>query len=464
MGKYFGTDGVRGAANEDLTADLAYKIGLSTSNVLINNINIYKKPKIIIGRDTRISGSMFESAIAAGICAGGCDAALCGMVPTPAIAYLVRKYRFDAGVMISASHNQAFDNGVKIFNSHGYKLSDELEEKIEYLIDNIQEAELKTGGAIGEVTKDHKLIEAYINHVSAAVKLPLLYESTAGASPRPTKGLHILIDCANGSASETAGKIFDGEKVSYSIINSDPNGLNINDECGSTHLDGLIKRMKMGEFDIGFAFDGDADRCLAVDETGEIIDGDKIICALAENMMKENKLKKHTVAVTKLSNMGLHKFCESRKINVEQTDVGDRFVLERMLEKDISIGGEQSGHIIVSDYATTGDGQITAVLILDILRKYADKKASEIFGAMKQYPQVMINVKVGANDKKEKIMSDEIVLAEVEKIKDLLSGNGRILLRPSGTEPLVRIMTEGEDLDVITDYAREIEKVILERL
>ena len=453
MGKYFGTDGVRGAANEGLTADLAYKIGLSASDVLINNMDIRKKPKVIIGRDTRISGSMFESAIAAGICAGGCDAILCGVVPTPAVAYLVKKYRFDAGVMISASHNHAFDNGVKIFNSQGYKLSDELEEKIEFLIDNIHEAELKTGECIGEVTRDGKLIESYINHVSEINKII------------DTKhNVRVLIDCANGSASETAAKIFDGEKVSYSIINSDPNGLNINDKCGSTHLDGLIKRMKMGGFDIGFAFDGDADRCLAVDETGEIIDGDKIICVLAENMRKENKLKNNSVAVTKLSNMGLHKFCESRGINVEQTDVGDRFVLERMLEKDINIGGEQSGHIIVSDYATTGDGQITAVLVLDILRKSGGKKASEIFGVMKSYPQVMINVKVGANEKKKEIMSDETVLEAVAKIKDLLDGNGRVLLRPSGTEPLIRIMIEGEEQEVITGYAREIERVIVGKL
>jgi phosphoglucosamine mutase len=446
---------VRGAANQDLTADLAYKIGLSASDVLINNIDINRKPKVIIGRDTRISGSMFESAIAAGICAGGCDAILCGVVPTPAVAYLVKKYKFDAGVMISASHNPAFDNGVKIFNSQGYKLSDELEEKIEFLIDNIQEAELKIGRFIGEVIRDNKMIEAYINHVSEINKII-----------NTKHNVKVLIDCANGSASETAEKIFDGEKVSYSIINSNPNGLNINDKCGSTHLDGFIKRMKMGEFDIGFAFDGDADRCLAIDETGEIIDGDKIICVLAENMMQNNKLKNNAVAVTKLSNMGLHKFCENNGINVEQTDVGDRFVLERMLEKDISIGGEQSGHIIVSDYATTGDGQITAVLVLDIVRKFKEsgKKASEIFGVMKSYPQVMINVKVGANDMKEKIMSDKTVLAEVEKTKDLLNGNGRVLLRPSGTEPLIRIMIEGEEQEVITGYAREIEKIILERL
>jgi len=451
MGKYFGTDGVRGTANKDLDVMMAYKIGLAASDVLIKNTS-NKKPKIIIGKDTRISGDMFESAIAAGICAGGCQTVLCGIVPTPAVAYLVKECGFDAGVMISASHNHAFDNGIKIFSSRGFKLSDELEEKIENAIDNYKDIELKTGESIGIVTRDYKIVEKYINHVSEINKI---------IDTRRT--IKVLIDCSNGSASETAEKIFDGEKVSYSIINSEPNGLNINDKCGSTHLDGIIKRVKMGGFDIGFAFDGDADRCLAIDETGEIIDGDKIICVLAEEMKKSGKLKNNSVVVTKLSNLGLQKFCDTNNINVEQTDVGDRFVLERMLEKDINIGGEQSGHIIVSDYATTGDGQITAVLVLDILRKNIDKKASEIFGAMKSYPQVSLNVKV-ANDRKKDIMSDPDILAEVEKTKDLLNGNGRVLLRPSGTEPLIRIMIEGENQEIITNYAENIEKVVLGKL
>jgi phosphoglucosamine mutase len=356
--------------------------------------------------------------------------------------------------MISASHNHAFDNGIKIFNSQGFKLSDELEEKIEYAMDNYGEIELKTGGFIGTVKRDEKIIDKYINHISEINKIIDTRHK-----------IKVLIDCANGSASATAEKIFDSEKVSYSIINSDPNGLNINDNCGSTHLDGLIKRVKMGGYDIGFAFDGDADRCLAINETGELIDGDKIICVLADDMKQNGKLKNNSVVVTKMSNMGLHKFCENAGINVEQTDVGDRFVLERMLEKDMNIGGEQSGHIIVSDYATTGDGQLTAVLILGILRKFKEsgKTASEIFGVMKSYPQVSLNVKV-ANDRKKEIMSDAQVLEAVEKIKDLLNGNGRVLLRPSGTEPLIRIMIEGEEQEIITGYAKEIESVILEKL
>ena len=452
MGKYFGTDGVRGKANKDLTVELAYKIGLSASDVLIKNIHKQSKPKIIIGKDTRISGDMFESAIAAGICAGGCDAVLCGVVPTPAIAFLVKECGFDAGVMISASHNHAFDNGIKIFSSQGFKLSDELEEKIEFAIDNYTDIELKTGGLIGTVKTDGEIISKYINHIVGVTKII-----------DDKHKIKVLIDCANGSASATAGKIFDGEKVDYTIINSSPDGLNINDKCGSTHLDMIINQIKSGDYDIGFAFDGDADRCIAIDENGGLIDGDKMICVLADDMKKNGRLKNNAVAVTKLSNMGLHKFCEKNNINVEQTDVGDRFVLERMIEKDIHIGGEQVGHIIVSDYATTGDGQLIAVLVLDILRKNAEKKVSEIFSAMKSYPQVSINVKV-ANDRKKEIMSDEKVLESVEKTEELLNGNGRVLLRPSGTEPLIRIMIEGEDQEVITGYAREIERVVAERL
>ncbi|MCL2095314.1 MAG: phosphoglucosamine mutase [Oscillospiraceae bacterium] len=455
MGKYFGTDGVRGTANKDLSVELAYKIGLSASNILTRNIN-NKKPRILIGKDTRISGDMFEAAIASGICAGGCDVVLCGVVPTPAVAFLVKDCGFAAGVMISASHNQAYDNGIKIFGPQGYKIPDELEDEIENAIDNYTEIELKTGGFIGRVTRDEKLTEKYIDNISGVNKI---IDSRYN--------LKVLADCSNGSASATAEKIFGGEKVSYSIINAEPNGININDNCGSTHMDGLIKRMKMGDYDIGFAFDGDADRCLAVDETGEIIDGDKIICILAEDMKKSGLLKNNSVVVTKLSNMGLHKFCENKNINVEQTDVGDRYVLERMLEKGMNIGGEQSGHIIVSDYATTGDGQLTAVLILGVLRKYKSldpsQKASGIFNAMKSYPQIALNVKV-ANDRKKEIMTDGKVLDAVKNAENLLNGNGRVLLRASGTEPLVRIMLEGEEQDVITEYARDIERVILEKL
>ena len=439
MGKYFGTDGVRGAANEDLDVLLAYKIGLAAADTLSKD----KKSKIIIGKDTRISGDMFESAISAGICAAGCDVVLAGIVPTPAVAHLVnvKRYGFDAGVMISASHNHAFDNGIKIFGSQGLKLSEELEKQIEHKIDNYTDIKLKTGESIGIVERNDELIDKYIEHV-------------AGVGQGLGSCRRILIDCANGSASHTAGKIF----TQADIIHCDPDGLNINNNCGSTYLDTLIEHVKNGGYDIGLAFDGDADRCLAVDETGALICGDKIICILAEY------LKKDAIAVTKLSNMGLHEFCKLHGISVEETDVGDRFVLERMLESNIKLGGEQSGHIIIDlDYAATGDGQLAAMLIINILNDKADRKASEIFGAMRVYPQIARNMKV-ANEFKQKIMQDEQVLKSVQDAEHKLNGAGRVLLRPSGTEPLIRIMLEGENLEKITEYAKEIEYVICEKL
>ena len=447
MGKYFGTDGVRGTANKDLDVVLAYKTGLAAASVLYedikqtnqtNNKDSKDKPKIIIGKDTRISGDMFESAISAGICAAGCDVVLLGVVPTPAVAFIVKECGFDAGVMISASHNQAFDNGIKIFGSQGVKLSDELEAKIEQLIDKSDEIKLAVGADIGRVTRDDTLVDKYIARITEI--------STISQTKK------ILIDCANGSASATARKIFE----TADIINCTPDGLNINENCGSTHIDVLANRVKSGGYDIGFAFDGDADRCLAVDENGELICGDKIVCALAEWM------KIDTIAVTKLSNIGLHEFCKSHDIKIEETDVGDKFVLERMLERNIKLGGEQSGHIIALDYATTGDGQLAAMLMLKILCDSL-KKASDIFGAMRVYPQVAVNVKV-ANEQKPIIMQDEDVLTAVRDIESKLGDTGRVLLRPSGTEPLIRIMLEGEHLQTIKEYAHEIERVILEKI
>lgn len=439
MGKYFGTDGVRGGANENLDVVLAYRIGLAAASALAKDKAKAKaKARIIIGKDTRISGDMFESAITAGICAAGCDVVLAGVVPTPAVAYLVQKCGFEAGVMISASHNPAFDNGIKIFGAQGLKLSDALEDEIERLIDSHHEIKLKTGASIGIVERECALADKYTDYVSG------IYSGTDNKK--------ILIDCANGSASQTARKIF----KTADIINCAPDGLNINKDCGSTHMDILRKRVISGGYDIGIAFDGDADRCLAVDERGEDVCGDKMICALAEH------LKLGAVAVTKLSNIGLYKFCQSRNISVEETDVGDRFVLERMLEKDIKIGGEQSGHIIALDYASTGDGQLTAALMLNMLGE-KNKKASEVFGGMRVYPQVSLNVKV-ANELKREVMSDARVLKAVREAEAGLNGTGRVLLRPSGTEPLIRIMLEGEDPQTITGYAKEIEEVILSKL
>ena len=446
MGKLFGTDGIRGIANKELTVNLAFNTGLALSEIMSENAS-GAKPKVLISKDTRISGDMFESAIAAGLCAGGVDVILCGVAPTPAVSYLVKEFNFDAGVMISASHNPSEYNGIKIFNRNGFKLSDELEEKIEYAIENNRYIKLATGKNIGVVDRDYNLINEYIEHVSG-----IKAEDATG-------DLKILIDCANGSASVTASKIF----TQCDIINAAPDGLNINNRCGSMNLDLLVEKVVEGKYDIGIAFDGDADRCLAVDENGDIIDGDMILCAIADAMKEAGTLKNDTLVVTKLSNLGLHKFCERRNYNVSQTDVGDRFVLERMVENNYNLGGEQSGHIIVLDYAGTGDGQLTAVLMLNLLCK-KNEKASKVFGVMKKYPQISLNVKISQDkDKagmKEKILSDCDVINAEKAVREKLNNNGRIILRASGTEPLIRIMIEGKSEDIIAEYAKEIEGVI----
>ena len=450
MGKLFGTDGIRGIANKELTVNLAFNTGLALSGIMSENTGV-AKPKVLISKDTRISGDMFESAIAAGLCAGGVDVILCGVAPTPAVSYLVKEFNFDAGVMISASHNPSEYNGIKIFNRTGFKLSDELEEKIEYGIEHNNNIKLAIGENIGIVDRDYNLINKYIEHISS-----IKANDTLG-------GLKILIDCANGSASATASKIF----TQCDIINASPDGLNINNKCGSMNMDLLVERVVAGNYDIGIAFDGDADRCLAVDENGEIIDGDMILCAIADEMKASGSLKGDTLVVTKLSNLGLHKFCEKRNYNVSQTDVGDRFVLERMVENNFNLGGEQSGHIIVLDYAGTGDGQLTATLILNLLRKNSER-ASKVFGKMKKYPQIALNVKIPQDkDKtgmKEKILADCDVINAEKAVREKLNNNGRIILRASGTEPLIRIMIEGESEAIIAEYAKEIEDVILRKL
>jgi len=448
VGKLFGTDGIRGIANKDLNVHLAYNVGLAVSEIMTENTGD-GKPKILIAKDTRISGDMFESAMAAGLCAGGVDVILCGIAPTPAVSYLVKECNFDAGIMISASHNPSEYNGIKIFNREGFKLSDELEEKIEFEIENNHKIKLATGEHIGVIRKDDGLIDKYIEHVKSINK------------NRSETGLKVLIDCANGSAAVTAAKIF----AQCDIIYDSPDGLNINKNCGSVHMDSLISEVIGGKYDIGIAFDGDADRCLVVDENGEIIDGDMILCVLADEMKENGTLKGDTVVVTKLSNLGLHKFCENRGYNVEQTDVGDRFILERMLQKDFNLGGEQSGHIVLLDYAGTGDGQITATLILNLLSKKKEK-ASKVLGIMKKFPQIAVNVNIPQDkaDLKKKILEDPDLLNAEEVARSKLKDNGRIIIRPSGTEPLIRIMVEGENHEIITECAKEIESVILKKL
>ena len=448
MGRLFGTDGVRGVANTELTCELAMKIGRATAMVLTDDK--HKKPRVLIGMDTRTSGAMLESAIAAGLCSVGADVMTLGVVPTPAVAYLVRKYGYDAAVMISASHNPFEYNGIKIFKSDGYKLPDNIEEKIESIIlDESEPIPLKTGAGVGKISESQNTVNDYIDYLSKTVDTDF-------------SGMNIALDCANGSASVSAEKLFTSLGAKCDILSASPNGLNINDNCGSTHMEQLSKYVKENGLMAGFAFDGDADRMLAVDENGNIVDGDKIIAICANQMKKENKLNRDTAVVTVMTNMGFYKFCDENGISYEATKVGDRYVLERMLERKYSIGGEQSGHVIFLDHATTGDGQLTALQLLSVMKK-TGKKLSELAECMTVYPQTMINIRVSNMGKVRYADDEEIKLAIAQAQKEL-KNTGRVLVRVSGTEPLVRVMLEGENQKQIELLANEIAEVIRERL
>ncbi|MBR5251597.1 MAG: phosphoglucosamine mutase [Oscillospiraceae bacterium] len=448
MARLFGTDGVRGVAGSELTPELAINIGRAAASVLTKHTE--GKATVLIGKDTRISGDMLESALCAGLCSVGADVKLCGVVPTPAIAYLVKKYGCDAGVVISASHNPMEFNGIKIFNGEGYKLADEIENEIEALIlDTPEKITNVTGGEMGTVTTIDTAVRDYVDHIK-------------GACEADFSGLKVVFDCANGAASNTAPLLFTELGVQATFIGAQPDGTNINAGCGSTHLDKLAAYVKENGFDCGIAFDGDADRCLAVDENGDEIDGDKIIAILATRMKAAGKLAKDTAVVTVMSNLGFMKHMEKRGIATATTAVGDRYVLEEMLAKGYNIGGEQSGHVILSDFATTGDGQLTAVALLNNFAK-EDKKVSEFNGCFSKYPQVLINVKTTAEGKAF-YKKDEIIEGFIEAKQQQLMGAGRVLVRLSGTEPLIRVMVEGESLEKITAVANEIVDKIKERL
>ena len=448
MGRLFGTDGVRGVANTELTCELAMKIGRATAMVLTDEK--HRKPKVLIGKDTRISGAMLESAIAAGLCSVGADVMTLGVVPTPAVAYLVKKYNYDAAVMISASHNPCEYNGIKIFKADGYKLPDMIEEQIEAIIlDEVDKPPLKTGGAVGSVSECENTVHDYIAHLKRTVDVDF-------------EGMHIALDCANGSSSVSAEKLFTDLGAKCDMLSDKPDGVNINAGCGSTHMENLSRYVKENHLIAGFAFDGDADRMLAVDENGDIVDGDKIIAICSAYMKQEKKLEKNTAVVTVMTNMGFYKFCDENGILYEATKVGDRYVLETMLQKGYSIGGEQSGHVIFLDYATTGDGQLTALQILRVMKK-TGKTLSELAKCMTVYPQVMVNVRVSNMGKARYSYDEEIKLA-IKSAKKELGDKGRVLVRVSGTEPLVRVMLEGEDQKQIDKLANEIAQVVRERL
>ena len=434
-------------ANSELTPELAFKIGRAGAYVLTSDAH---KPKILVGRDTRISGEMLESALIAGICSVGAQAVCVGVIPTPAIAYLVRTQGFDAGVMISASHNPFEHNGIKYFNSEGYKLSDEIEERIEAIIlDNAEEISRPTHENVGRISHDSTLCEKYIKFAASTTEVRL-------------DGMKIAIDCANGASSVTAQKALEILGAEVSVINNSPDGININADCGSTHIEGLMRYVTEVGADMGLAFDGDADRVLAVSEKGEYVDGDKIMAICALDLKARGKLKKNTIVATVMSNLGLFVMGREKGLNIEKTKVGDRYVLEEMLKSDYSIGGEQSGHVILLEHNTTGDGLVTGIQLASAVKK-SGKTLSELAGVMDVYPQVLINAKV-KTENKERYTEDAEIMAAIEKIEAEFANNGRVLIRPSGTEPLVRVMIEGKDESVIRARAEALADLIVKKL
>ncbi|MDD6246945.1 MAG: phosphoglucosamine mutase [Firmicutes bacterium] len=425
MGKLFGTDGIRGVANETLDCRLAYRVGQAAAISLTKKPGV--KPSVVIGKDTRISSDMLEGALIAGLTASGCNVVRLGVIPTPGVAYLTVKLHADAGVVISASHNPFEHNGIKMFSGEGFKLSDALEEEIESLILREGELPVKTGAALGQVMDGAFTADQYLNHLA----------STVGQLPR----MRVLIDCANGAASATARKLFSRFALNVDYINDTPNGVNINNHCGSTHIEMLAEKVREGGYALGLAFDGDADRCLAVDENGGLIDGDQIMAICADTLTKQGKLTGSGFVATVMSNIGLHKYCAEHGLRLLCASVGDRNVLEMMQREGMALGGEQSGHIIFLEHMTTGDGQLAALQLLSILAQ-SGRRASELASAVTRYPQVLLNVHVGGNDEKKAIMESPLLGEAIRKAEAGLGGNGRVLVRASGTEPLIRVMVE----------------------
>lgn len=428
MGQLFGTDGIRGVVNKGLDAELAFRVGQAAAFVLTEEKK-QERPLFTIGKDTRISSDMLEGALIAGLCSAGADVLHLGVIPTPAVAWITVDSHADAGIVISASHNPFEHNGIKIFNSKGFKLSDALEDKIEQIILSGTEVPRKTHGDLGRVTyADQKESEDYISHLASTVKDDL-------------SDLHILIDCANGAASTTADRLFSRfPGLNVDLINVAPDGININAACGSTHLEMLSERVVEGKYDLGLAFDGDADRCLAVDELGQTVDGDQIMAVCGLALKEEGRLNGNTIVATVMSNIGLHLFTRENGMELVCTDVGDRNVLERMVELGFVLGGEQSGHMIFLEHATTGDGQLAAIQLLHVLKR-AGKKASALMEVCKKFPQVLINVPVADKQAKEKVMTSAVLRKAISEEERGLGG-GRILVRPSGTEALIRVMVE----------------------
>lgn len=435
MGRIFGTDGARGIAITELTCELAMQIGRAAAYVLTKECG-KAHPRILVGMDTRISSRILEAALSAGLASVGAQAEQLGVVPTPAVAYLVKAYGADAGVMISASHNSVEYNGIKLFSGEGFKLPDSVEEEIEALIlDRPEEIKLCEGTEVGLVMRRANAADDYINHIKKSINYEL-------------DGIRAAFDCANGSSAATAQKLFSSLGIRGSYIGNAPDGTNINEQCGSTHIESLAKYVKDNACDVGFAFDGDADRCLAVDENGCIVDGDRIIAVIAKYLKDKGQLNGDTAVVTVMSNLGFHNYMKQNGINTVCAKVGDRYVLEEMLKNGYNIGGEQSGHIILLDYATTGDGQLTAAMLAKVMKE-TGKKLSELVQDIKDYPQLLVNVKI-TEQSKGKWDSTPSIMECIDLAEREFSGEGRVLVRESGTEPLVRVMLEGKDMDMVT--------------
>lgn len=444
MSRMFGTDGVRGVAGTELTIDLAMKLGQAGAYVLTKERE--HQPTIIVGCDTRISGGMLANALMAGICSVGANAIYAGVIPTPAIAYLTRKHKVDAGVVISASHNPMEFNGIKFFNGEGYKLSDQLEDEIEALIKNhMKDVPISTGSAVGKIEYRFDIRDEYIRFIKKSVPVDL-------------SGLKIVVDCAEGAAYCTSVVALRDLGANLAAIHTHPDGTNINANCGSTHMEELKARVVYEHADIGIAFDGDADRMLAVDELGNMVDGDQIMAIIGSHMKRQGRLKQDTIVVTVMSNLGFSLMGEREGLNIEKTKVGDRYVLEHMLEHGFNLGGEQSGHIIFLDDNTTGDGLLSAMHLLRVMVE-TGRKLSDLAGIMEVLPQALINAKV-PNHKKEHYMEYAEIAEAVNGLEEKFNGEGRVLIRPSGTEPMVRVMIEGKDQALIEKEARELADLI----
>ena len=444
MARLFGTDGVRGVANEELTPTLAMQLGQAGAYVLTKENE--HKPTIMVGCDTRISGDMLANALMAGVCSVGANAVYVGVIPTPAVAYLTRKYKVDAGVVISASHNPVEFNGIKFFDGNGYKLPDVLEDEIEELIkSDMKDVPFPTGSQVGKIKYRTDAREEYINHAVQSVPVDL-------------KGKKVVIDCAEGASFYTSVEAIKELGANVIAIHNNPDGTNINANCGSTHMEELQARVVFEKADIGLAFDGDADRLLAVDEFGQIVDGDQIMAIVGNHMKNQGKLKKDTIVVTIMSNLGFSIMAKNNKINTEQTKVGDRYVLERMREIGASLGGEQSGHVIFLDENTTGDGLLSALHLLQVLVD-TEKPLSELGKVMQVMPQALVNAMV-PNHKKENYMDYPEIAKAIEELNERFAGEGRVLIRPSGTEPKVRVMIEGKDQSMIEEEAKKLAELI----